>query len=268
MDKKDLFLKGKTFAVYYGRGRRENLADFDVVILEPSAWQQSDIMWIQQQNTLVLGYLSVMEISDWASEIELLEEEDFLRKDNTRLINPNFNNFLADMESSRWRSILMHKAARLLGSFGYDGLFLDTMGMAENTMLGEQVQRQVLAVAEFVKELKNTYAEHIIVQNYGIEKILPLTARHIDAACWENPPFENVDSKPWVDKMLNSLLEMNSTHGLKIFLLCEKEVTLNWQYMARRAAELTDNNPDFLYYLAPKDYVHGLNLPTHKKSSK
>lgn len=252
--RKERFRNIRNFALYYGQGREKELSGFDLAVVEPLGQDTQSVKRVQEAGSLVLAYLSVLEIPAWANELRLLNKEDFLQQNGEILINKAYGTYLADLCSPRWRRLLNHRAGSLFYS-GYDGLFLDTIGKVESDSLSRSRQDSLMmAAVEFILDLKKTFSNHLIVQNNGLEKLYRLTANLVDGVCWENPPFRKKESAAWVREVTGRLRQLQQKTGLKIFLLLEEKETAAVE-MARKAA--AENN--FILYVAPCGYVGGVN---------
>ena len=268
VDRLKRFDAAKNYALYYGAGRDNELASFDVAVVETGGQNPVSVRRMQDAGTLVLGYLSVMEIHPSADEFKLLDGSDFLCINGESCINREYDNYLADLRSKRWNDILLHKAGRILHNSGYDGLFLDTIGDVESGELPVSLKGSLLiAAADIVRKMRSLFPEHIMVQNCGLEKLCFLTSEYLNGICWENPDFENPAGMLWATNVVKNLVKLRDRYGLKILMLLEEKnedgagapdaaVERNYQ-TARKIAGINR----FLLYRSPYRYVGGVNLP-------
>ncbi|MCR4440810.1 MAG: endo alpha-1,4 polygalactosaminidase [Peptococcaceae bacterium] len=252
MERRKAFAGIRNFALYYGRGRAEELARFDLAVVEPSGQAQASLKTMREAGTLVLAYLSAIEISPGAGEFEALQKEDFLSAGGgVPLINGIYGNRMADLRSERWNRLLRRKASSLLSS-GYDGLFLDTIGNVEHPALSPECRDGlIMAAVNLLKEFREEYEGHVFVQNNGLERLCLYTARLVDGICWENPPFAETKSKAWLEAVMNRLKALQEKAGLKVLLLMEGKQPGERLRLAKKAA--AENG--FLFYRAPEDYL-------------
>ncbi|OPY58607.1 MAG: hypothetical protein A4E55_00788 [Pelotomaculum sp. PtaU1.Bin035] len=268
MDKLAVFKKAKNYALYYGTGKEEKLAAFDVVIVEPSVYNEDSLKRIKDSGTLVLAYLSVMELRPAAPEIRLLKDADFLNIAGRQLINEEYGNYLLDLRSNRWRGLLSHRAGSLMENSGYDGLFLDTIGDIESVSIASKVRDSLMmAAVNIISQLKNNFPNSILIQNCGLEILCTLTSRLINGICWENPPLAKKTSRQWVNAVTSRLTHLRDRHGLKILLLVEEnretysdtgDFNMDSYFQAARKIAVSNG---FLLYRAPFCYVGGVNSP-------
>ncbi|MBW9234388.1 hypothetical protein JQK62_19395, partial [Leptospira santarosai] len=117
--------------------------------------------------------------------------------------NEAFGTFVVNLQSKKWINHLLGKVHHLLSELKADGLFLDTIGDIEWPSIPQSIkQNQLDAVINFLHVLKLLYADHLFIQNNGLESIYLETAPYIDGICWENPPFSVAESEEWIDHMI------------------------------------------------------------------
>ncbi len=267
MDRLARFAAARNFALYYGAGRDGELARFDVAVVEPAGQNEASLRRMQDSGTLVLAYLSVVEIPPWAPEIKLLKCDDFLCSRGEPLIN-ECGNRLADLRSSRWTGLLLYRAGSLLARSGYDGLFLDTIGDVESVGFAAETRDSLLlAAAGAVRRIRTVFPGHVLVQNNGLERLCLMTAEYLNGICWENPMFGNKPFRPWTEAMVARLESLKNKYGLKVLLLLE--AGNKPEPGTGPAAEEIDyslaqeiaGKKGFLLYRSPHGYVGGVNPP-------
>lgn len=252
MIQRERLKEARDFAVYYGSGLSDTLKAYDIAIIEPAGHDETDLRAMQEAGTLVLAYLSVMEINHDMPEFRLLRNEDFLEIDGERVINKEYGNFLLDLSSRRWINLLVQKAVRLMGKAGYDGLFLDTIGDVEEPgWPGPVRDAQLLAAVNVVSELRQLWPHHILVQNCGLERLVSLTAGLVDGVCWENPPLL-ASAVSWVETVAARLAGLRQEFGLQTLVLAE---ALDRNGALNTAARRIAADHGFLFYQAPRNYL-------------
>lgn len=226
--------------------------------MEPEGQTESDLKLMREANTLVLAYVSIMELGDFHPLFSRLEPDDFLVVHGKNVYKEAYRTYVLNLTSKRWRGLLLHHIGRLLLKAGYDGIFMDTIGDVESPEL-PAVERdgQMQAAAELVKDIRRAFPEHVLVQNNGLEALCTLTAPYLDGLCWENPPFARKESMDWCHAVLERTLHLQTEFGLRVLLLHEENL-LQTNPAAGVVAQTTANKHHFLYYRAPTQY---LSLP-------
>lgn len=256
--RKEKFRLAENYALYYGYGNVEQLTRFDVMIVEGTGFNERQFQDLKASKKIVITYISVMEVHPNEAIFHELSEDDFLFVDGEQLRNEAFGTNLVNLQSKKWIDHLLGKAHHLLTELEADGLFLDTIGNIEWPSIPLSIQqKQLNAAINFLHVLKMLYAEHLIIQNNGLEMVSMGTAPYIDGICWENPQFSLPECKDWTDKMVQRLSFLRNEYQLKVFLLLEE--TPEKKRKAYSSVKEVATNNDFLLYIALRDYVQGVN---------
>jgi len=252
MNAREKLHQASNFALYYGIGREEELSNFDIAIVEPRGQKTKSINTLHEKGTLVISYLSVMEIHPSFPEFKLLREDDFLIANGMPIQNKAYGTYVADLRSKRWTDMVYHAAGKLIYHEGYDGVFLDTIGNIEMPEIPEEHREsQILSAVALTTKIRSLSNDCVVIQNNGLERLCDHTAGMIDGICWENPPFNRPESFKWAEKMLYKIKSLKEKYQIQLFLLFED----NEDEAAKKIAR--ENN--YLIYSAPAGYTKGVN---------
>ncbi len=253
MLRKQLLAMAQNFVVYYGYGKEDELSVFDLVVVESQGQTRDSVRKLQDKGTLVLAYLSVMEIQSFALEYALLKEEDFLHglgEDGEKLTNEAYSTYLLDLSSARWQRLLLHRAGQLINS-GYDGFFLDTIGDIDTSLVPIAFHSsQLMGAASILKQLREAFPEHLLIQNNGLERLYKCTAMYLDGICWEIPPDYIGADENWVRQAWRRIDYLKKEIDLRVLLLLDRD-SKEAGKMVRDIA--TENG--YLFYRAPREYI-------------
>ena len=255
MSKREEFLRAEKFAIYYGKGALDRLIQFDVVIIEPGHRTAEEIEVLKLHGTLVLAYVSVMEIHQEHPLRSYVKEDLYLREANPPygfLIQKEYQNRIVGMDSSNWRGLLLHHIGRLITREGYDGVFLDTIGDVEISNIPNPM-RQVDGAKTFVELIRSTFPNHVIVQNNGLEILCNYTAPYLDGIAWENPPLEIKESKQWVKLIAERLVRLKKHYPLRVITLFEGKRQENRFAFLRGRSFAQEHG--FTAYFSPNHYL-------------
>lgn len=259
INRRELFHKAKNFAIYYGNGLENELAPFDIAVLEPAGHSPEQIRRLKETGTLVFAYMSVTEVDPSSPLFRMVGEKDFLHLDGRLMTNELYGNYIVDLRSKKWREILLHTAGSLLIQEGYDGLFLDTVGNVENSeVIAHHQNSQIKEAIQFMTSLKEKFPEFLLVQNNGLEKLWDYTSGVADGICWENPPFGQKESQVWTDEILLKLDALSKAKTTRVMLLLEYDKK-GVESTAFRIALKLSGKKNYLLYFAPKDYVSSIS---------
>lgn len=261
VNRKARFSSAKNYALYYGCGRANQLAQYDIAIVEPSGHSTDSLVEIKSSGTLAIAYLSVMEIPPWSEDLERLKTRDFLHLDGQPYLNQEFGNFWVDLCSSRWVNLLLERVDYLLEKVGYDGLFLDTVGYVESRLLSSKLRNKLQSAAvKIVGKIRKRFPECILIQNCGLEDLFIRTAGYLDGICWENPPLNQLASQAWAAQIISTLEREKKSHNLQVFLLVEQDhLSAQDFYLVEKVAY----DKQFLVYNAPSNYTDGVSIVRH-----
>ena len=260
MDRKVKFSSAKNYALYYGSGKATELAQYDIAIVEPAGQSIHSFREFRSSGTLVIAYLSVMEMPPGSEEIGLLSTSDFLRLDdkNNPYINQQYGNYWLDLRSARWTDLILHKVALLLEGADYDGLFLDTIGYVESLQIPTITRTELLrAAVEIVRKIRRRFPRCILIQNCGLEELYRFTAEYIDGICWENPPFNQPTSHEWSALVIRNLEQVKEIYDLQVMLLVDENDSCASDF---RLVEKVSSAKQFLVYYAPANYTTGVSI--------
>lgn len=206
----------ETYAVYYGCGGEDVLATYDLAVVAAPGRSPGEISAIKRKGTLVLAYLSVLEIHP-----EEGPPAGVLVGRDGPVVNDQWGNWVLDPRHEATRDRALSEAEALLRQ-GYDGLFLDTLADLEDlpAAVGAGGQTAIVDAARLVAEVSDSF-HCILVQNRGFRRLLPLTMSYLDGLCWESFPYHRVGLFPAMNRTVRSLKRMERSTGLRVLALNE-----------------------------------------------
>lgn len=256
---KDRMLIAQNYALYYGYGKVEELSLFDLAIIEPKGLEIEELNQIKARNTVIITYLSLLEVHPTESIFQELTNDDFIMLDGEPFKNEAFETYLVNLHSKTWINYLLKEIHFRFQILEADGLFLDTIGDLEFSTIPLNIkEKQLMALTNFLSILKMLYPTRLIIQNNGLETVCQQTAPYIDGICWENPPLSLPESKEWVDLIVQRLAKLKNEYQLKIFLLLEE--TIEKERNTYTKAKKMAKEQGFLLYNAPSKYVTDVNI--------
>jgi hypothetical protein len=257
--RKDRLLLAKNYALYYGYGKGKELSLFDIAIVDPKGLTIQELGRLKLSNTLIITYLSLLEVHPTEPIFQELSSEDFLLIDGKPLKNDAFGTYLVNLQSKKWINYLLKKINYHFNVLESDGLFIDTIGDLELNLIPFPLKEQQLnAALNFLSVVRLVYPHHLLIQNNGLEFVSSKTVSLIDGIFWENPPFTLPESQEWVEVIIRQLSMYKDQHNLKIFLLLEE--TIEKERKSYLQARKIAKKHDFLLYYASENYVEGVNM--------
>ncbi len=164
----------KNYIVYYGKGKADVLAAYDLVIVQPDTLTSDELAALKQKGVLTVAYLSIGEVEPtrpWYNDG---------RVDFKWILgrNPNWGSYYIDAREPGWQKLMITLTAEYLPK-GFDGVFLDTVDTVDvysDTKSG---------MIGLIQALRQTYPDNLLVQNRGFS-VLDQVASTIDAVMFED----------------------------------------------------------------------------------
>lgn len=252
-DRKLSFTEARNFVVYYGHGQADVMSKYDIAIVEPAGQTEQSLKEMQDAGTLVFAYVSITEVPEYDQLKTLLREGDYLKLDGKIVVNEEYHTMVADLRSSNWIGLLLHRIGGHLRNSSYDGIFMDTISNVEWPILpgGVRAEQQAAAV-ELVKRIRKLHPNHLIIQNNGLEALCIETAPYLDGICWENPDFIHPETYSWNETVRMKLKQLVIDKNISILFLQEKS-SISERGLA--SAKNWAKRENYLYYLSSNHYL-------------
>ncbi|MBI1281010.1 MAG: hypothetical protein GC179_22990 [Anaerolineaceae bacterium] len=164
----------KSYIVYYGKGRLDDLAKFDLAIIQPDTLSKDELKQLHEKGTLVVSYLSVGEAEpgrEWFTDGRV-DQKWLLGK------NENWGSYFVDASQKGWQDLMVSLTGEFIKK-GFDGVFLDTVDTVD------QFPQTKQGMIDLIDKLRTAYPDALLVQNRGfsvIEQVQP----EIDALMFED----------------------------------------------------------------------------------
>ena len=214
-------MPGRSVAFFYGdKPPVEQLAQFDKLILEADAINETELEALTEYGAIPYAYLSVGEVGPHRSYSSRIRPKWVLGKNNT------WNSKVLDVANSDWRKFLLQRV-EVLHNAGYQGLFLDTMDSYQlYASTAEARDAQERGLIDFLKLVKERYPDMRLIANRGFE-ILDAGAEYLEAvaaeslyASWDNNAQTYIeveeDDRQW---LLGHLNKVRDQHELDVIVI-------------------------------------------------
>jgi uncharacterized protein (TIGR01370 family) len=151
------------YVVYYGEGRADALARYNLAIIQPNTLGGEELAALKARGTLAVAYLSIGESDD-----DTRVQPDWILGKNT-----NWDSSFMDARKPGWQELVLADAQNIIDA-GFDGLFLDTVDTAE--LYPDTGAAMILLIGR----LRKAFPDHLLIQNRGLT-LLDRTAQYVDA---------------------------------------------------------------------------------------
>jgi uncharacterized protein (TIGR01370 family) len=165
----------ESYVVYYGLGRLDDLARFDLAIIDRDTLTPGEVDVLRSRGTLVVAYLSVGEIQPNDPRVTSGE----VPPSWILGTNENWGSLFVDASRPGWRELMKEEAGSLLDA-GFDGVFLDTVDTAIDV-----APESMPGMIDLIEGLRDAYPDALLVQNRGFD-IAEEVAPSIDAVMFED----------------------------------------------------------------------------------
>ncbi len=164
------------FACYYGLDRLEQLAEYDLVIVQAELYTAADLLALRERGTLPFGYLSLSQVADtdttapWA-----------LREATTGAVvrNQRWQTVLVDCRAPAWQRLVIEEQIPRLVGHGIYGLFLDTVDV------DARFAETWSGVAQLLRRIRWEHPELALLANRGFS-VLDAVAETVDGVVFES----------------------------------------------------------------------------------
>lgn len=206
----------RSYCLYYGWDGEEVLATYDLAIIAPEGHDADGLQRLRQHGTIPLAYVGVLETP---MHQDAAMPEGALTVAGKPWTNAAFGNWVLDPRSPVTRRRVLRLGEQAL-ALGCQGLFLDTLGDVEDPHLPPALRAELLpAAASLVAELRRCLPA-LLVQNWGLQHLLPLTTPMLDGVCWEAFPYRSIKADP-LDHGAIRKLQQFQAGGLRVLALNE-----------------------------------------------
>lgn len=165
--------QARSYAIYYGFDRVEQLWQYDAVVLHPGAHSQEALQSLSELHTVALAYLSMGEDAN----TDTAEPSPWWKPSSTGRMQRNleFGAYLVDPAHPDWQAQVLENARKSL-EMGFQGLFLDTLDSTD--------EADQLALAKLIMKLRARFPNIALVLNRGF-RVLSRVAPIVDGALFE-----------------------------------------------------------------------------------
>lgn len=165
--------QARSYAIYYGFDRVEQLWQYDVVVLHPGAHSREALQSLSELHTVALAYLSMGEDANMVKS----DQQPWWKTAPNGQVQQNleFGSYIVDPAHPDWQAQVLENARKSL-EMGFQGLFLDTLDSSD--------EADQLALAQLIIKLRAKFPKIALVLNRGF-RVLSRVAPIVDGALFE-----------------------------------------------------------------------------------
>ncbi|HHK5535523.1 TPA: endo alpha-1,4 polygalactosaminidase [Bacillus mobilis] len=205
--------KVQSYKIYYGEANKqviEGLSKYDMVIIEPYAFTKEQIQQLKQSGTVVLGYVSVLELEAWHKR-EVLET-DYYYRDGKKMKIEQWDTYIMNLADNHYRGIVVNKVKQQIIGKGIDGVLLDTVGDIDDYFYDQPAKQKQFreAYVNLLKEIKGLDSKLLLIQNWGFETIKTASLNFIHGVLWEDFNKQVIAKDEWSQNWMRYFKQQNN----------------------------------------------------------
>lgn len=213
----------------------EDLAKFDIVVIEPYGTPKEAVDQLRSRGVIVLAYIDIGEAEEYRVYWEKMDRSLILSE------NPDWHGcYYADVNNPKWHDIIIDTEIPYILELGdYDGLCMDMLDVVD------EYPELKPGMISLVKKIREKYPNLILVPNRGFE-VLDEIAQYIDAFKYEemNGMYDSENKRysytDWDDDAeLEHLLEVLQKQPMPVLVLDHIRTDPEDEEMARHCYERT-----------------------------
>lgn len=165
-----------SFGVVYSDINPSMVSGYDLLIVEPYFYSKQDINEFHSRGIKVVAYLSLGEVNESRSYFNDFKKIGLIGK------NENHGSYYINLSENRIKEKFIDEIVPELLSYGYDGLFLDTIDAVAPYTLRRTMQQDMV---DLISGIRSRNPDKLLIQNAGLF-LLDKTSIYIDAVAVES----------------------------------------------------------------------------------
>ncbi len=149
----------QSFAVIYRHVSPDELAPFEMIILEPEHFRRHEIQNLRQQGKIIFGYVNVGEIEEYRAFADRVPDR-WKLADNQHWPGHTF----VHPKWKGWRKLLQTHVLNPMQEKGFDGFFLDSVDIAAPWRFPETRKDMI----RLIRWIRKQYPEKMLILNNGL----------------------------------------------------------------------------------------------------
>lgn len=213
----------ENFSIYYGWPSNEKLKElksYDLVVIAPHAYSKEQIDYLQADGTVVLGYISVMQLESWNLPfLSNVQESDYYLQDGKKVYVKQWDTYIMDIREEHYRQLLVNQVNADIVSRGMDGVFLDTVDDIDYYLHERHEEQNSFrqAYQSLLIEIKKQDESLLLMQNRGFDTLMTGSESLVDAFLWESFNYNKLKDSRWGQKWIQYLSEKDRAKEFAVF---------------------------------------------------
>lgn len=198
-----------SFHIFYGHpdeNKLEELSQQDAAIIEPTAFTNEQMSFLQKKDVLLFGYVSLVQLENWNEELKKdVVASDYWLQDGERFYVKDWNTYIMDISEKHYRDVLMRKISTEIVENQMDGIFFDTVDDIDYYFRNDPAAQKAMRAGykQLLDDIKRAYPDLMIIQNRGFDTYKAVSRKKVDAVLWEGYEKQEFNNSKWAQEWRN-----------------------------------------------------------------
>ena len=212
-----------SFHIFYGHPDQEKLEELsqqEAAIIEPTAFTKEQISFLQKEDVLLFGYVSLIQLENWNTELKKdVIPSDYWIQEGERLHLAEWDTYVMDISEKHYRDVLMQKIRTEIDGKQLDGIFFDTVDDLDYYFQDDPVAKKMMRAGykKMLDEINTIYPELLIIQNRGFETYKAVSREKVDGILWEGFDKEELKKSDWAQYWRNYWKKEQRNKQVRVF---------------------------------------------------
>lgn len=237
-----------SFHIFYGHPDQEKLEVLtkqDAAIIEPTAFSKEQVSYLQKENVLLFGYVSLIQLENWNEELKQnIIPSDYWIKEGERLYILDWDTYVMNISEQHYRDVLMHKIRTEIVEKQMDGIFFDTVDDLDYYFRDNPAAENAMRAGyeQLLKDIKSLYPDLLIIQNRGFESYKAVSRKKVDGILWEGFDKQDIENSDWAKNWKNYWKKEQRYGRIRVFTVVSDDESLQQSRRDRFPAFMRTGN--------------------------
>lgn len=219
------------FQIFYGKPdqqKLEELAQDDAAIIEATAFSKEQVSFLQKEDVLVFGYVSLMQLENWNGALKKnIVPSDYWMQDGEPLYVADWDTYVMDIREQHYREVLLSKIHSEIAEKQLDGVFFDTVDDLDYYFHEDvTTQKEMRAGYELLLDtVRSAYPDLLIIQNRGFDSYKTVSRKKIDGILWEGYDKQDLEKSAWAQNWQRYLKKEQRFGRVRVFTVVTDEAS-------------------------------------------
>lgn len=212
-----------SFHIFYGhpdQQKLEELSQQDAAIIEPTAFRKEQMDFLQKEDVLLFGYVSLIQLENWNHELkEDVIPSDYWLQDGERLYLSEWDTYVMNISEQHYREVLMQKIRTEIDAKQMDGIFFDTVDDLDFYFRNDPDAEKSMRAGyeQLLDEVRAAFPDLLIIQNRGFDSYKAVSRKKVDGILWEGFDKEELKNSEWAQYWWNYWKKEQRNKQVRVF---------------------------------------------------